>query len=235
MKTFESRPFPFGVGVYSFWEAARYVGATTRQLRGWVRSYSPNTVRDDRRPALWDSQLVEWRRKDLGFTDLMELRFVRAMHAAGVSLPVIRRTLELGRDRLQVAYPLSCDSFREHGKQIFLEALAREDISHLRFDEDSRRNVLRNLVGPGFREGFELDALGQVKRWYPLPKNRAIVLDPDRRAGEPILTEAGVPTVAIAAAYKADKEDVPFVAWQYRISEDEVRTAVHFETEWRPA
>ena len=70
---------------------------------------------------------------------------------------------------------------------------------------------------------------GQITRWFPVACSQVIVLDPNRRAGDPILTESGVPTIAIATAFKADKEDAKFVAWQYEITEAEVRAAVRFE------
>ncbi|KJV36418.1 DUF433 domain-containing protein [Luteibacter yeojuensis] len=231
MTTFEPRPFPFGIGIYSFWDAARYIGATSRDVRRWIRAYSPSPRAGNPIP-LWDSQLLEWRRRGVGFRDLVELRFVRAMRAEGVTLPVIRRVLQLGRESLRTPYPITCDRFREIGKQIFLEALATEGITHARFDDVARRRVLRIVAGTHLRRGIELNAQDQATRWFPLPRSQVVVLDPDRRAGDPILTDSGVPTVAIAAAYKADKEDARFVAWQYEITEADVRAAVHFETRW---
>jgi uncharacterized protein (DUF433 family) len=228
MKTFEPRPFPFGLGIYSFWDAARYIGATPRDLRRWIRAYTPQPKEGGPVP-LWDSELLTWRRKGLSFRDLVELRFVRAMRGAGATLPVIRRTLELGRAQLRVPYPLSCDGFRSLGKQIFREALAVEGVSLTRLDEDARRRVLSLVSGATLRRGLEVGGDGQITRWFPVARSQVIVLDPNRRAGDPILTESGVPTIAIATAFKADKEDAKFVAWQYEITEAEVRAAVRFE------
>lgn len=233
MTTFESRPFPFGIGVYSFWEAARYAGASARDLRRWIKAYSAKPRAHASTP-LWDSQLLEWRRGDLGFRDVMELRFVCALRSAGLSLPVIRRVLDAGRDDLQVAYPLSSERFRERGRNVLLKGLAGSGVGRVEVNDQHRRKLMTILAGPRLRHGIEFGEDGQPARWFPVRRSRAIVLDPDRRAGEPILTDAGVPTMAIAAAFKADNNDARFVAWQYGISEAEVRIAIRFETRWRP-
>jgi uncharacterized protein (DUF433 family) len=233
MKTLEPRPFPFGVGIYSFWDAARYIGVTPGDLRRWIRAYSPKPKVGGSVP-LWDSELLAWRRQGLGFRDLVELRFVGAMRAAGATLPIIRHTLDLARAQLRVPYPLSCTHFREIGKAVFGEALAAKGVSRARFDDEARRRVMRIISGAQLRHGLEVGPDDQVTRWFPVPRSKVIVLDPHRRAGDPILTDSGVPTVAIAAAYKADKEDAKFVAWQYEISEADVRAAVRFESQACP-
>ncbi|QWT20005.1 hypothetical protein KPL74_19925 [Bacillus sp. NP157] len=226
METFEHRPFPFGVGVYTFFDAARYIGASTRDLRRWVRAYHP-IARTGPRAPLWESELLPWRRKGLGFHDLIELRYVQAMREAGAGMPLIRRTMELGRSYLGVTHPLSCERFAPYAERIVAEASAS---SRGRLEPCVRDQILSDFANGRLREGLDVEGPERIARWFPLPSSRMIVLDPNRRAGDPILAEAGVPTIAIAAAYHADNQDARFVAWQFEITEEEVNVAVDFET-----
>ena len=71
---------------------------------------------------------------------------------------------------------------------------------------------------------------GQVSEFWPLETAGRIVLDPQRRLGEPIDAETGVPTVTIRNALKAGggQEEAAVAAW-YGIPIEAVRAAVQFE------
>lgn len=205
-----------GIGLYSFEEAATLVGASPRRLRRWM---------DGR---LWDSQLAGKSVDCIGFKDLIELRFVRALRDEGVSLAVVRTIFDVARAQLSTPYPFTCSRFRTEGNKILLRALD-ENHDHSFIDPVRRRAVSQRLVGSSLREGVELDSSGEASRWYPLKRSKVVVLDPARGFGKPILSIYGVPTVALAAAVAAEGGDEKRVARYFEVSLLGVRKAVQFE------
>ena len=89
----------FGVGIYSFADAARFIGAQPSELRRWMLGYTQKNRSGDPvfSSPLWRMRLAETDIEGLGFKDLIELRFVHAFRDEGVPLQVIRRTLEKAR------------------------------------------------------------------------------------------------------------------------------------------
>lgn len=221
----------FGVGVYSFADAARFIGAKPRELRRWTLGYSHKTRSGDDAfsSPLWRTQLVDTDIEGLGFKDLIELRFVHAFRDEGVSLQVIRRTLEVARERLSAPYPFTCKKFRTDGKRIFMEVVEETGDESL-VDVEKQQNVIQKVIGPSLREGVELDMQGEAARWFPLRGSKAIVFDPTRKFGQPILAEFDIPTVAIVDAVRAEGGNEKRVAKLYEVSLAAVRKALEFES-----
>lgn len=221
----------FGVGVYSFADAARFIGAAPRDLRRWSLGYRHKGSDGEERfsAPLWQTQLSEGNIEGLGFKDLIELRFVQAFRGEGVPMQVIRRTLEVAKEQFSAAYPFTCRKFRTDGRRIFLEVVEETGDESL-VDMARRQNVIKKVIGPSLRDGIELDVHGEAARWYPIRGSKAIVFDPLRKFGQPILTDYGVPTVAIAEAVKAEQGNERRVAKLYDLPLAAVRKAIDFES-----
>ncbi len=222
---------PLGVGVYSFADAARFIGAKSRDLRRWSLGYVHKSRDGDEvfSPPLWRTQLSNTETEGLGFKDLIELRFVQAFRSEGVSMHVIRRTLEVARERFSSQYPFTCKRFRTDGKRIFMEVIEETGDESL-VDVERQQNVIQKVIGPSLREGIELDMQGEAMRWFPVKNSRSVVFDPARKFGQPILTDFDIPTVAIADAVKAEGGNDRRVAKLYEIPLTAVRRAVEFES-----
>ena len=75
-------------------------------------------------PPLWTPQLPKFEgRVELGFRDLIELRFVDAFIKAGLGLKAIRRCLEYARECANDDRPFSTQRFKTDGRTIFRESL----------------------------------------------------------------------------------------------------------------
>jgi len=221
----------FDVGVYSFADAARFIGAKPRELRRWTLGYSHRTRAGaiTFSAPLWHTQLTGTDIEGLGFKDLIELRFVHAFRDEGVSMQVIRRTLEVARDRLSAPYPFTCKKFKTDGRRIFLEVIEETGDESL-VDVERQQNVIQKVIGPSLREGVELDVQGEAARWFPLRGSKAIVFDPARKFGQPILADFDVPTIAIVEAVKAEGGNEKRVAKLYDVPLAAVRKAIEFES-----
>src|SRR5882757_3049687 len=91
---------PLGIGYYSVPEAARLLGMPPRTINRWLGGYSySNRGMPSVMEPLWIPQLPKVDGHiELGFRDLIELRFVHAFVKAGLGLYAIRRCLAYARE-----------------------------------------------------------------------------------------------------------------------------------------
>jgi uncharacterized protein (DUF433 family) len=236
----QHREDALGRGVYSGTEAlllinfrrqsdASHKSISRQTVERWLRGYDHNDGSGVRRHSepLWrsdyanDNHLIE-----VSFRDLIELRFVKAFRDAGLSLPTIRECFERAVEEVRDERPFSTQRFRTDGKTIFLEITNTVREGEL-IDLRRRQSVFHRLVAPSLHD-LEFDA-DIVARWYPLGMARkAIVVDPARAFGRPIICEGGVPTEVISDAVQvegsADK-----VAKLYDVPLSAVREALAFQ------
>ncbi len=229
----EQKPTLLGTGMYPLARAARLVGSELRTVRRWLKGYSWKCG-DGRKVSgpLWSLQYADDEEFDgeqvLGFHDLLELRTVSRFIQQGVSLQVIRATIDVAREYLG-DYPLHSRRFVTDGRKIFLEAVERSAEDSKLLDVRKRQFAIDAVIRPSLLDGIEYGDNSHALRWFPVPRKRLIVLDPEVQFGEPIIAEAGVPTDTLAAAYAAEGEDAARVARLYRVTPQAVKAAVAFE------
>lgn len=74
----------------------------------------------------------------------------------------------------------------------------------------------------------ELEFSGDDVFWWPLGKQRQIVVDPRRNFGQPTVAKFGVPAQVLARSVKANASQQLVARW-YQVQPDEIRDAVEFE------
>ncbi len=228
---------PLGIGYYTVSEAARLIRMPPRNITRWLGGYTfkaggKTNGKPGKMPPLWAPELpANDDRLELGFRDLIELRFVHAFTERGVDLRVIRSCLERARECVRDPRPFSTRQFRTDGRTIYLESLRASGETEL-LDLKREQYVIKAVIEATFKDlDLENDV---VARWRPFHGKETIVIDPQRSFGQPITTDFGVPTVALADAVKAEGS-VERVALLYEVSAQAVRDAVRFEEYLRAA
>lgn len=220
-----------GTGMYTLQQAARLTGADRRSVRRWMLGYDRNEGGESRfSPPLWKTQLADADLAEpvIGFHDLLELRMVNAFVKYGVSLPMIRATVDAAREQFGTDYPLTAKRFRTDGKRVFIEAVAKTGEEKM-LDLLKRQFVFSEIINPSLYAGIEYDG-NSAQRWYPLGSSRSgVVLDPARQFGSPIVIEASVPTDTLYAAFLAENRDSKAVGRIFDIPSRAVEAAVRFE------
>jgi len=202
--------------------SARHVSRNTvsRWLRGYEHgeeSYSEPLWRPDFSNE--DDQI------ELSFRDLIELRFVKAFRDLGVGLRTIRDCYRRAVEEVRDDRPFSTQRFRTDGKTIFLD-ITEKDHDGKMIDLKRRQQVFRSIIEPSLRD-LEFDA-STVARWFPLGmRHRAVVIDPRRSFGRPIV-QRGVPTEILAEAVKVEGS-IEAVVGLYNVPKSEIRAALDFE------
>jgi uncharacterized protein (DUF433 family) len=218
-----------GIGLYSAADASRLLKVPLRNIRRWLgghtyrRGDSLHSV-----PPLWEPALPRFDdHLELDFRDLIELRFVRSFVATGVGLKAVRNCLDYAREVVGSDRPFSTSRFRTDGRTIFLESLGRAVEPQL-LDLKKHQYAFKRVIENSFKDLDVED--GTVTRWRPFHGRRSIVIDPDRSFGQPITSDYGVPTEALADAVEAEGS-IDRVARQFDVSPVAVRDAVRFERE----
>jgi uncharacterized protein (DUF433 family) len=216
-----------GKGIYPIPMAARLSKVSERRIRYWLKRLESENVQEKNR--LWrgehqpiDSKIV------LSFLDLQEVRVVESFLRLGVSWKVLRVAHEVARKRYKTEHPFCTRSFATDGKHVIEELKNSEN--EIKLEEIAKtQEVFTSVVQP-FLKDLEFSANKRLLRWWPLSKDRAIVLDPHRQFGQPIVSEAGVATEILHRAVSAGQSEREVAHW-YEVDEADVRDAIDFE-EW---
>ncbi|WP_112664295.1 hypothetical protein [Microvirga flavescens] len=220
---------PLGVGYYTVPEAARLLKVPGRNINRWLGGYA---YKGGRMPPLWTPELPTFDdHLELGFRDLIELRFVNAFIEAGLGLKTIRHCLDYARECVKDERPFSTRRFKTDGRTVFLDSLLTTGETEL-LDLKQRQYVFKVTIERTFKDlDIEDDA---VTRWRPFNGKDTVVIDPQRSFGQPIVADYGVPTVVLADAVEAEGS-VDRVAHLYEVPVGVVRDAMRFEEYLRAA
>ncbi len=217
-------------GIYSVPEVSRLTTVSTWRIRRWLKGYEFK-VKTGRRisPPVWEGQLKPIDRTvALGFMDLIEVRCVDALLQAGVSWKTLRIAHANGRKMVGHAHPFCTNKLATDGQTVFLQMTAGCDEAAL-WDMKDIQRVFEKIIGP-FLLNVEFSDSDVAVRWWPMGRDKQVVLDPRRSFGRPIVAKKGVPTTALAAALKTES-DANLVAEWFGVSLSEIQDAADFEAQ----
>lgn len=216
-----------GVGLYTIQEASLLTGIPSRLIRRWLMGYLSGKGEDrSYHTPLWHTQLEDEALPGIGFHDLLELRFVHQFREHGVSLQAIRKASQTARELYDNDHPFTCTEFKTDGRSIFVE-IQRETGDESLLDIVKNQYAFKNVLKPFLYAGIEFDN-GIAKKWYPVQKNKSVVLNPARAFGKPIIEKYGIPTTSIYESYLVE-QNKKFVARIFDIDTQSVDKAITFE------
>jgi uncharacterized protein (DUF433 family)/DNA-binding transcriptional MerR regulator len=216
-----------GRGVYSLAEAARLTRVPVKRIRRWSRGYeySHRGRRQFSPPIVGDSQVSS---SILSFADLMEVRLLDAFRERGVSVQTIRKVAQRLSQEFGSGRPFSSRRFLTDGRTILAEyddVLSKDPVLvDLVNDQVEFRRIVRPLLG----HAVDFDDGRSPSRWWPLGKERAVVVDPNRAFGAPIVDRTRIQTAVVASAVSGGQSAAEVADW-YSLSADEVSDALEFE------
>lgn len=223
--THSSFPVQLDRPSYPAAEASRLVGLTASRVRRWLGGYGysygdgvrhqPPVLRRGETAGTYAS-----------FLDLVDLLFVKRFLDHGVSLQKVRRALEEAHEILGTSH-FARRLFFTDGANVYLEV------------REKGAAILELLSGgqwviaPVIRQlATEIDfgsAEGLARRWFPLGRNRPVVLDPLVSFGAPTVVGRGVKTANVHDLFVAENGKLAAVRAWWDLTEHEVEAAVEFE------
>ncbi|MCG2632847.1 hypothetical protein L6654_40370 [Bradyrhizobium sp. WYCCWR 13023] len=217
-----------GLGLYSPSEAAALTNVPAPRIRRWLTGHQ---VGEKTYPALWRSQLekfeVDGDQLYLSFLDLVQLRVADAFIREGVSAQKVRRAVEYGSKIVASDYPFASARFRTDGRTIVLHVLQDDGDEKLIDLFKSGQYLMQKVIEPSLKN-LEFNEADIATRWWPLGKNKGVVVDPARQFGQPIDDASGVPTSVLAEAVQAEGSEAK-AAKRYMVPVASVHRAVAFQ------
>jgi uncharacterized protein (DUF433 family) len=212
-----------GRGIYGISEAARLLRRPRAQVARWANGYTYERTHDMGKiaPVL---QTDRGDKRAITFHELIELFFVREYTNVGIRLGHIRDTA--------TAMAAEYGPFPFATKKLLTDGRRLVAVSEKGLISPATCQLIADFAHEFVHEvTFEDDF---VRLWMPKEGDRAVVVDPTRAFGEPILAVTGTPTRAIYRAYLREQDFGRVAAW-YDISDLLVKVAVEFESRFSNA
>jgi hypothetical protein len=218
---------PVAGGFYTVREAARLLNiGQPSKITAWLHGH-----RKGAGPIIRRQYVPIEGTQELGFWDLIEVRFVEHFRKQGVSLQALRKAAETARREWGQRHPFAMSNVKfltdrvtvfshvaqETGDKFLLNLVTKQYAMYV---------VLEEVLAKGV--GFD-PASGLAREWRPKKEFPHIALNPLVAYGQPAILPEGVPTAAIFQTWKAENGSYPAAADWYEITEDLAREAVEFE------
>ncbi|MCF2905702.1 hypothetical protein L0666_11950 [Octadecabacter sp. CECT 8868] len=208
-----------GRGIYTPRQAARLIGGSPQDVRRWTRGSGPSE-------PLWNAYYQEIDdTAELSFADLVELRVVRALRRAGITMQAIRYAIAFAQETFDIEKPLSSKKFQTDGSQILMQAIENDGELVSLSKRYPGQKVFAKVVLPSLKN-LEYDR-GHVARWRPA-RTDTIVIDPKRQFGTPILDEYGVSTETLYSEFQSF-ENFSYLSEIYEVPKALIKDAINYE------
>jgi uncharacterized protein (DUF433 family) len=207
--------------LYSFAEADRIAKVTPNTSRRWLKGYGfwYADVRREMPPVTPTAGTKD----AVTFIDLMEVATIDKLRKKGFSFKQIRKINATARFYLKTDRPLVTETFKVKGRNIFVD----EGFGILiNVGQDAGMRAWDEILDP-FLDTVEYE--GEiVRRWWPLGKEFAVLVDPDYGFGLPVVEGVGVRTEIIAERYRAG-DSTDEIAYDFDVTPKQISDALQWE------
>ena len=227
--TMDSSAIPDRVGrpLYSYADADRLAGVSRGTSKRWISGYRSNNALGERveyPPITPDNDALG----AVSFVELIEIVAIGRLKESRFSIKRIRQIVEQCQSLLKVPRPLAMLSFKFDGRDIFVN----KGETLLGLGKNKGQQAWNDLLSP-FLE--ELDYTGSyASRWWPLGRDKPIIIDPDYGYGLPVIENSGIRTETILERFNAG-ELAHQIAEDFNLNTMQVERALLFESNHRVA
>ena len=216
-------------GFYTVKEAARLLNISQpSRVTAWLQG----RVKTSTGPVIERQYLPIEAVQELGFLDLLEVRFIDYFRNQGVSLQSLRKAAQTARREWKLSHPFATSKakFLTDRKSIF-QATANETHDPVLLNLVSRQFAMYVVLEDLLDRGLTFDlTTGLAQEWHPKPLDFPdIAVNPFVAFGQPTVKPAGVPTSAILKIWQAENGNYSAVADWFEIDVDQTKQAIEFE------
>jgi hypothetical protein len=224
IQTAGSPPDALAGGFYTVAEAARLLGLESPQrVTRWLSGPDPVILRQYQKLGI---------QHEIGFLDLLEIRFIEHFRRRGISLQSLRRCAQNARVALDMEHPFATSNvkFQTDRKRVFLET-AEETGDRKLLDLMVNQYAIYSVIETFLARDLTFDVSGLALEWRPDTAHFPdVAINPLHAFGRPAVAESHVPTTAVFNLFNAEKGNIAAVARWFGLTENETRQAVEFES-----
>lgn len=215
-----------GKGIYTYKDASSITGVRIESVRRWFDGYKD--YKSNRRigPLIKREYQNTAHQKLISFLDLIELLFINAFHSYRVSLQSIRIAVNQASLLLKTDHPFATKKFYTDGKTILAEIIQGNDSALV--DLIKQQYQISEIVFPLLYNCIDFRNYEVAQRYWPLGKDRGIVIDPSRNFGKPILNDLNVSVHTISDLLQSGHSEGEISEW-YEIASQYIELAKEYE------
>ncbi len=210
-----------GKGIYAIAELAKLLQLPYDRVNRWISQY-------------WDGELgkafntqYSWKSgasKAVNFQTLIELYVMMTFTEAGVKTREVLKAHQTLSKWYQNPSPLALreviQSIHTDGKKIYI----RKGDDMITLDGSHQLNM--DFIHLFFKK-LEFDAESLAVKYWPMGKDRNIVVDPERKLGHAVIASHNIYPETLYSHYIAG-DPIPYLAHIYHLTETEVKDAIDY-------
>lgn len=208
-----------GGGIYNSTDVADILKIDRKKAHYLLLAYFDGKFRRD---SHFNYRLSDEGRFSVNFLSLIELYIFQEFKEAGLTSHRIVKIHEFLSEELKTPYPFASTDFFKSGKDLYFKNGEDWVIT-----DKSLQIALRKII-ENFGAKIAFNDNNQAEKYYPLGKDKAIVIDPNYRFGQPILKDSFLPIEPLYETYKAENDDADLISHIYDVSKSEIKDIVEF-------
>jgi uncharacterized protein (DUF433 family) len=192
-----------GIGLYTIPDVANILNLDRTFVRRWLREY-------------WGNQ------KAIHFFTLIEFYVFYQLRKQGVSAENIAKSHEIIGQELNTSFPFANSVILTDGKKIFY---SRD--GDLIINADKSKQINFKSIIEEFCHKIDFDKDLNALRYWPLGKEKNIVVDPHHQLGQPTVKNTNILAETLYSMYTAG-EKIGFISSLYDVTENDVKASIEF-------
>ena len=208
-----------GIGLYTIPDVANILNLDRNLVQRWLREYWGN------RFSVGRDNLSSWgkgRDKAVPFFTLIEFFVFYQLRKQGVSAQNIANSHEIIRHELDSDFPFANAIILTDGKKIFYS----KD-GDLIINADKSKQINFKSIIEEFCHKIDFDKDAYALRYWPLGKEKNIVVDPRHQLGQPTVKNTNILAETLYSMYTSG-EKISFISSLYDVPENDVKASIEF-------
>ncbi len=209
-----------GLGIYTIPDIGLLLGYPLYKVRRYIKKYWDDGIGKELFNDRY-SWSVESNRKAVNFYVLIELYIFFQLLELGVNTKrVVKARREIAK-QLNDSYPFANQKLLTDGKKIWYYL----DKNLITADPSAQVNFTQIIESFASKIEFSDDFLAM--RYFPIGKDRSVVVDPHHQFGQPVINGSNIVTDTIYSMYTSG-EKIKTLSVLYDITEKEIKDVIEF-------
>lgn len=208
-----------GIGLYTVPDVANILNLDGNLVQRWLREYWGN------RFSASQGGVSSWgkgRDKAVPFFTLIEFYVFYQLRKQGVSAQNIAKSHEIICQELDTVFPFANSIILTDGRKIFYSA-----DGEIIINADKSKQINFKSIIEQFCHKIDFGKDAYALRYWPLGKEKNIVVDPHHQLGQPTVKNTNILAETLYNMYTSG-EKISFISSLYDIPENDVKASVEF-------